>query len=226
MGMRRAQDRGMQRPRRHRQVVGIPAAASQERGVFETLDRLPDEACHRSARDGDPLYLDEQARLRQAGHRDERTRGEIVAEDLAADLGEAVAIARIGDEDRHRHHVLERAAGLLERAAQPREHLARLPLEIAGERAAGSVLGRGLSGEPDDCAALGDDGGRIGARLRLVALHEAACVRAVRHRTLPFAAPRCPLRPLLSTAALAGTPAQRLEDATCRNRPSPPQSRL
>jgi len=40
--------------------------------------------------------------------------GKIVAEYLPADLGEAIAVAHVGDEHRHLHHVAELATGFFE----------------------------------------------------------------------------------------------------------------
>src|SRR5438067_969378 len=85
--------------------------------------------------DGDALHLDEHFGARQAGDGDQRARRIVVAEDLAAELREAVAEPRIGDEHGHRHHVREPPAGLFERAAEPGKHLAHLTVEIGGERA-------------------------------------------------------------------------------------------
>jgi hypothetical protein len=42
MGVRRAQDRGVQRPRRHRQIVGIAAASGQQGEILAPLERLAD----------------------------------------------------------------------------------------------------------------------------------------------------------------------------------------
>ena len=61
--------------------------------------------------------------------------------------------------------------------AEDRLHLG---VEIAGDVVAGFVAGRGLPGEPDGAAALGDDGGRIGARRLLVGFFE-----ILGHRSLP-----------------------------------------
>ena len=46
MGARRAQDRGVQRPRRQRQIAGIAAAAGQQWEVLEPFERSAD-ACAR-----------------------------------------------------------------------------------------------------------------------------------------------------------------------------------
>src|ERR1700728_180228 len=68
--------------------------------------------------DGDALDFDEHAGMREPGYGDERARGEIVAEDVAADFGEVRAAADIGDEHGHRHHVGEPPAGLLQGLAE------------------------------------------------------------------------------------------------------------
>ena len=56
-----------------------------------------------------------------------------------AQLGQAVAVAPVGDEHRHRHHVGEGAAGFFERFAEQAENLAHLAVEIAGQRFPGRV---------------------------------------------------------------------------------------
>src|SRR5262249_28146924 len=101
---------------------------------------------------------------------DQRAGREIVAEDFATQLGEAVAEPRVGDEHGHRHHVGEAGTGFSERAAEPGEYFVHLPVEIAGQRAAGAILDGHLTREPNDTATLGDDGLRIAAGLCRLAL--------------------------------------------------------
>src|SRR5437868_9168224 len=129
--------------------------------------------------DGDALDFDDDAGPGEARDGDEGAGGiAALLEELLADLDEAIAHARIGDEHRHRHHVGERGAGALEGAAEQREHGARLLLELPGDVAAVQVDERRLAGEPDDAPALADDGGGIGAALlrlarrQVLELHE------------------------------------------------------
>ena len=103
--------------------------------------------------DGDALHFDQQFRAGEAGDGDQGAGREVVAEDLAAQLGEAVAEPRVGDEHGHRDHVGQLGAGFFEGAAEPGEHLPHLAVEIAGEGAAAAVLGRDLAGQPDRAAA-------------------------------------------------------------------------
>src|SRR5262245_49709412 len=98
--------------------------------------------------------------------------GKFVAEYFPPDLGEAVAVAHVGDEHRHLHHVAELSAGLFERSIDELEDLPHLSVEIAGERLAGIVDDRELPGEPHDLAALGDHRLRVAARLRTFALEK------------------------------------------------------
>src|SRR5205807_10009597 len=139
---------------------------------------------------GDALHLHQHFRARQAGDGEQRARRIIVAEDLAAQLRETVAEPRIGDEDGHRHDVGEPATGFFEGMAEPGEHLAYLAVEIGGERAAGAVVGRDLTGQPDGAAAFGDDRLRIAARLGSVVLKIVA-LHGVWHRTLPSTVVYC-----------------------------------
>ena len=83
---------------------------------------------------GDPLNLDEHLRAGETGDGDQRTRRKIVAESLLPQLGEPVAVASVGDEHRHRHHIGEAAAGLLEGPVQAGKHLSDLAVEISGKQ--------------------------------------------------------------------------------------------
>src|SRR5262249_13006087 len=98
--------------------------------------------------------------------------GEIVAEYFPPDLGEAVAVAHVGDEHRHLHHVAELAAGLLERGVNEVEDLPHLSLEIAAERIAGIRDDRQRPAQPHNLSALGDHRLRVAARLRTFALEK------------------------------------------------------
>src|SRR5262249_5844540 len=97
------------------------------------------------------LDLDQPARPAQAADRDQRAAREAFLEDLLADLGEAVAEPRVGDEHRHGDEVLEPgAAHRLDGLVQRIEDLAHLVVEARRRRA-------GLPAQPHDLAALGDD---------------------------------------------------------------------
>src|SRR5205814_3181681 len=157
--------------------------------------------------DRDALYLDEHFRARQAGDGDQRARGIIVAEDLAAQLRETVAEPRIGDEDGHRHDVGQAPARLLERAPEPGKHFAHLAVEIGGERATAAVLSGNLPSQPHDAAAFGDNRLRIAARLRPRVLQIAPFHR-IRHRVLPST--------LVYTAAMQAAPLPDFEKAQTR----------
>src|SRR6266853_69330 len=109
----------------------------------------------------DRLDLDLDAGSREIRHRDERApRIVAVLEIVFAHLDEAVAVARLLDEHRHLNDVGEAAAGALHDLVDLREHLLHLRLEIVGDIAALVVARRGLSREPDDLPAVGDDAGR------------------------------------------------------------------
>src|SRR5215831_2660436 len=125
-----------------------------------------------AADDGVALNFDLGLGYGQGGDGDEGAAGEIVAEYFAPDLGEAIAVAHVGDEHGHLHHVAELAAGLFERGIDELEDLPHLSVEIAGERLAGIVDDRELPGEPHDLAALGDHRLRVAARLRTFALEK------------------------------------------------------
>src|SRR5205809_5819325 len=109
----------------------------------------------------DGLDLDLDARAREVGHRDERaSRVVAVLEIVLAHLDEAVAVARLLDEHRHLNDVGEAAAGALHDLVHLREHLLHLRLEVVRDIAAVVVASRGLSRDPDDLPAFGDDARR------------------------------------------------------------------
>src|SRR2546422_6601884 len=109
----------------------------------------------------DRLDLDLDARPREVRHRDERAPWIVaILEVVLAHLDEAVAVARLLDEDRDLHDVGEAAAGALHDLIHLREHLLHLGLEIVGDVAAVVVARRGLSRDPDDLPAVGDDARR------------------------------------------------------------------
>jgi hypothetical protein len=72
MRVRRAQDRGMQRAARHRQIVAEPAAAEQQIGVFEALQRLSGGGAGHLARSCISAIVGPVAAARQAGGQEER----------------------------------------------------------------------------------------------------------------------------------------------------------
>src|SRR5262249_8711382 len=97
-----------------------------------------------------------------------------------AQLYEAVAVARIVDEDGHGHEIGEAAAGAAQGLVDQAENRAHLRLELSGNIVAGLVARRRLPGEPDDAPALRDDGGRVCPR-RL----ELGLLQIFRHDRLP-----------------------------------------
>src|SRR5262249_540358 len=100
----------------------------------------------------------------------------IVAEDLAADLRQSIAITDICDEHGHLNHIAQLAAGLLKRAVEILENLTDLAFEIAGKRLARVIDRRGLASEPYRLASFGNDRRRIAALLRALALDEIPCI--------------------------------------------------
>ena len=83
--------------------------------------------------DANPLNFHKQLGAREPGNGDQCTRRKVIAQDFLAQLGEAIAIARIGDEDGHRHHIGNATADLGQSLTQAGEHLPHLTVEIAGE---------------------------------------------------------------------------------------------
>jgi len=110
-------------------------------------------AIDNSADYGGPLDLYQQFRAGEPGDGNQRARRKIVAKDLFAQLGKSVAKSRIGNKDRHCHHISEGAPGLLDGVAKPGKYLADLAVEITGERSAGSVCGGDLPCQPNGLAA-------------------------------------------------------------------------
>src|SRR6266851_3590389 len=107
------------------------------------------------------LDLDLDARAREVGDGNERApRIVAVVEVVLAHLDEAVAVARLLDEHRHLHDVGEAAAGAFHDLVDLRKDLLHLRLEIVGDVAAVVVACSGLSRDPDDLPAVGDDAGR------------------------------------------------------------------
>jgi hypothetical protein len=115
---------------------------------------------------GDPLNLYQQLGAGETGDGDQCARRKIVPEDLLAQLGEPIAISRVGDKNRHCHHIRQSAAGLLEGPAEPGKYLVDLGLKIAGERSAGGVCRGDLARQPNSLSTFRDDRLRIGTCLR------------------------------------------------------------
>ena len=127
----------------------------------------------------------------QGGHGDEGAAGKIVAEYFPPELRKTIAVAHIGDEHGHLHHVAELAAGLFQRGIDAFEDLSHLPVEIAGQRLAGVIHDRELSGKPYGLAALRDHRLRVAALLRTFAFDE---VPGVQRKTRPNSS-AAPIRP-------------------------------
>src|ERR1700757_2489389 len=104
---------------------------ARPRRMHDTFSALrhSSPASETSAYYGDSLDLDEHLRAGEAGDGDQRAGWEIVGENFLPQLGEPVAVASVGDEDRHRHHIGEPAASLPERLAQARKYLTDLAVE-------------------------------------------------------------------------------------------------
>src|SRR6266478_3305000 len=119
-----------------------------------------------SADDRDALDFDQHARIGKAGDRDRRAGREIFTEYFGSDLSHPCRVAGVGEEDGHRHDVLQGRPGLLQRRLDVLEGLPHLLLEVAGERIASRVLLTRMAGDPDDLASLGDH--RWGERSRLL----------------------------------------------------------
>ena len=106
----------------------------------------------------DPLHLDHHLRLGEALDGDRGARREILAEQLAAQLGHAGGMARIDQEHRHGHHVGELGAGLGKRLLDVAEGLPELGVEIAGQRLSAVIDLAGMAGDEDRLSgAFGDD---------------------------------------------------------------------
>jgi hypothetical protein len=114
---------------------------------------------------GGPLDLYQQFRAGETGDGNQRARRKIVAKDLLSQLGKSVAKSRIGNKDRHCHHISEGAAGFLDGVAKPGKYLANLAVKITRERSAGGICSSDLPCQLNGPAALGDDRLRIGTCL-------------------------------------------------------------
>src|SRR5262245_22498617 len=143
-------------------------AASARPSAGQIRSRRPARAQSRTPSPTDyrhALDLDQHARPREVGDRDQRACGKIAVREIAlAQLDEAVAVARIVDEHRHGHEVSEAAAAAPERLVDKGEDRAHLRLELPGNVVARLVAGRGLSRQPYRASTLRDDGGRERAR--------------------------------------------------------------
>src|SRR5439155_26457417 len=110
------------------------------------------------------------AGAREVRHRDERAGWELaVGKQRPADLDEAVAMARLLDEHRHRDEIRQGSPGAPQGLVHAREHAERLGLEVAGAALAIAVDKGGLTRQPDGAAALRDDRGGIRADLLTLA---------------------------------------------------------
>src|ERR1041384_2851237 len=103
----------------------------------------------------DALHLDEHLRPGEPGDGDKRAGRKIVAEDLAPQLGKAVAEPCVGENRGPRPMGGVFPPRLFGRAAKPGEHLANLAVKIRRQGAARRILDCVLTGEPDDPATLG-----------------------------------------------------------------------
>src|SRR5712692_5368813 len=119
----------------HEEAAGWGGAIGNPRGKgFPIAPPHPAVTSPSAADDADGLDLDLDARSREVGDGDQRARRKIAAgEQLAADLDETVAEARLLDEHGHGHEIRQRAAGPAQRLRHEREHPARLRLEVAGD---------------------------------------------------------------------------------------------
>ena len=116
-------------------------------------------ADHRSSNHRNALDLDHEPGAREVRYRDERAGGiAFVGKALGANLHEPVAIARIGDEDGHGDEIRQAAAHALQGAVDQRECRSCLCLEITRNLAPLQIDRCGLTGQPDDAAALRHDG--------------------------------------------------------------------
>src|SRR5712664_2096062 len=133
--------------------------------IADTLCFLP--FCRLAlADDRDALDFDQHAWIGESGDSDRRAGREIFAEDFGSDFSHPRRVAGVGEEDGHRHDVLQGRPGLLQRRLDVLEGLPHLLLEVAGERIAGRVLLTRVTSDPDDLASLGDH--RWGKRTRLL----------------------------------------------------------
>src|SRR5262245_10255809 len=117
------------------------------------------------ADDSDRLNFDEELRDGKILRRDQSACRKSALENFAADFDELVAVRLIADEHGHGDDIGERPASLLERRLDVLER----PPGLAGkirDRLAVGVSDAAHAGEPDDAAAIRDDGGRIGPCLR------------------------------------------------------------
>jgi hypothetical protein len=79
---------------------------------------------------GDGLDLDHHRRPCEGVDADQRAAGEAAGKILLADVHELVAVARISDEHRHGHHVVERAPHQRHGLPQAREDLMGLGRKV------------------------------------------------------------------------------------------------
>src|SRR5215831_19326241 len=151
----------------------MPRPNSSPSRIWPALKRRYSNIAASAADHRHALDLDQHARAGEVRHRDERTRRIVpVGKESLAHVDEAVAVARIVDEDRHSDEVDEAAAGALQGLVHEVEDHAHLRVEIAGNVIPGFIARRRLAGKPYSPTALGDHGRRKGARLlKLGLLH-------------------------------------------------------
>src|SRR5437870_1665637 len=120
-----------------------------------------------SSNHSDSLNFDQHTRAGEAGNGDEGTGRKIVfRKHLTPNLYKAVAVADIGDEYRHGHHVIEAPASALQRPVDRSKGRAHLRVKIAGKRFSGSILEPGVACKPNCFAAFGNHCWRKRALLR------------------------------------------------------------
>jgi hypothetical protein len=112
----------------------------------------------------DALDFDQNSGVGKVGHRDQGAARKLsVWKHFMPDLDEPVAVTRIIDRDRHSDEIGELAAHAIERPVDEREAGPRLGFEIVHDRFSVQIGEGGLTCQPDDLAALRDDGRRESA---------------------------------------------------------------
>src|SRR5262245_40377445 len=138
-----------------------PRLRGDDSGALGTTLKAAREPAEELLRDRDALHLDHHFGLREALHGDGGAGGEILAEQLGAQLGHARGVAGVDEEHRHGHHVGELGARLRQGLLDVAEGLLELGVEIAGERFPAIIDLAGVAGDVDrPRCALGDDAGR------------------------------------------------------------------
>ena len=107
------------------------------------------------------LDLDQQARPHQARHHHERRRRAHVPEDLAVHRGDGIGVGRVRDVHPGPDHVVQREAGLAQRALDDRERRPRLGGGIA--RVERLAVRPGVRGARDPAEVADGEGSRVAA---------------------------------------------------------------